>query len=106
MSNMLMVGILVVLVVVNAYFTYRKATDVDDTGRKLLAASQLIYLVFVAVIFLVGWLFGKTGLASKIQSGSSMGAFIGMFVIVGAILAVMIFCKSRLEKKIREEHKL
>lgn len=106
MSNLLLVGILVVLVIVNAYFTYRKATDLDDTGRKLLAASQLIYLVFVGVIFLLGWVVGKTGLAAKLQSGSSTGAFIAMVVIVGAILAVMVFCKSKLEKKIREEHKL
>ena len=54
MSNLLLFGMLTVLVLVNAYFTYRRTTDVDDTGRKLLAASQLIYLVFIGIIFVLG----------------------------------------------------
>lgn len=101
-----MVALLVVLVLVNAYFTYRKATDVDETGRKLLACSQLIYLVFVGVIFLLGKIVASTGIAAKLQNGSSMGAFVGMVVLVAVVLGAMVFCKAKLEKKIRDEHRL
>jgi uncharacterized protein involved in response to NO len=105
MSNWLLFALLSILVVVNAYFTYRKTTDVDDTGRKLLAASQLIYLVFIGVIFVLGKIVGSSGIASKLQGGSTP-AFIGMIVGVAAVLALVLFGKTKLERKIREEHKI
>ena len=51
MSNWLLFILLTVVVAVNAYFTYRRTEGIDDTGRKLLALSQLLYLVFIALIF-------------------------------------------------------
>ena len=105
MSNLLLFGMLTVLVLVNAYFTYRRTTDVDDTGRKLLAASQLIYLVFIGIIFVLGKIVGASGVASKLQGGS-MPAFIAMAVGVAVVLALVLFGKTKLERKIREEHKI
>ena len=105
MSNWLLFGLLAVLVLVNAYFTYRKTTDVDDTGRKLLAASQLIYLVFIGIIFVLGKIVGSSGIASKLQGGSTP-ASIGMIVGVAVVLALVLFGKTKLERKIREEHKI
>ena len=103
MSNWMLFALLAVLVAVDAYFTYRKATDYDETGRRLLAAAQLIYLVFIGVIFLLGKILGGAGIASTLKG---TGGFIGMLVIVAVILAVMIFCKATIEKKIKDEHKL
>ena len=105
MSNLLLFGMLTDLVLVNAYFTYRRTTDVDDTGRKLLAASQLIYLVFIGIIFVLGKIVGASGVASKLQGGS-MPAFIAMAVGVAVVLALVLFGKTKLERKIREEHKI
>ena len=105
MSNWLLLGLLAVLVAVNAYFTYRKTTDVDETGRKLLAASQLIYLVFIGLIFVLGKVVGASGIASKMQGGSTP-AFIGLVIAVAVVLGVVLFGKTRLERKIREEHKI
>jgi len=105
MSNLLLFGMLTVLVLVNAYFTYRRTTDVDDTGRKLLAASQLIYLVFIGIIFVLGKIVGASGVASKLQGGS-MPAFIAMAAGVAVVLALVLFGKTKLERKIREEHKI
>ena len=96
MSNWLLFALLSILVVVNAYFTYRKTTDVDDTGRKLLAASQLIYLVFIGIIFVLGKIVGSSGIASKLQGGSTP-AFIGMIVGVAAVLALVLFGKTKLD---------
>ena len=102
MSNLLLFGMLTVLVLVNAYFTYRRTTDVDDTGRKLLAASQLIYLVFIGIIFVLGKIVGASGVASKLQGGS-MPAFIAMAVGVAVVLALVLFGKTKLERKILGE---
>ena len=106
MSNWLLFGLLAVLVLVNVYFTYRRTTDVDETGRKLLAASQLIYLVYIGIIFVLGKIVGSTGLAKQLSGGSSTAAFIGMVVVVALLMAAVMFFKVRLEKKIREEHKI
>ena len=104
MSNWLLFGLLTVVVIVNVYFTYRRTTDLDDKGRKLLAASQLIYLVFIGFVFVLGYVFNATGLAAAMQGGRS--AFWIMIAVVAAVLAAMLFIKSKLEKKIKEEHKL
>ena len=105
MSNWLLFVLLTVVVAVNAYFTYRRTEGIDDTGRKLLALSQLLYLVFIALIFGLGWLFKVTGIAGKMQAGgSSMPVFIGSIVIVGVVLAGLLYLKRRLENKIREDH--
>ena len=103
MSNWLLFALLAVLVAVDAYFTYRKSTDYDETGRRLLAAAQLIYLVFIGVIFLLGKILGSAGIATTLKG---TGGFIAMLVIVAVVLGVMIFCKKKIEKKIKDEHKL
>lgn len=107
MSNWLLFALLTVVVLVNVYFTYRKTEGVDDTGRKLLAACQLLYLVFIAIVFGLGALLGATGIAAKLQSGgSSMPVFIGSIVVVAVVLVGFLYLKKKLENKIREEHAL
>ena len=45
------------------------------------------------------------GFAGKMQTGgSSMPVFIGSIVIVGVVLAGLLYLKRRLEDKIREDH--
>ena len=105
MSNWLLFALLTVVVLVNVYFTYRRAEGVDDTGRKLLAACQLLYLVFIAFIFALGGILGMLGIASTLQQGkTSMPVFIGSIVIVVIVLFGFLYLKKRLETKIREEH--
>ena len=100
-------ALLAVVVMVNVYFTYRKVEGVDDTGRKLLAASQLLYLVFIAFVFGIGKIFGMMGFTAKLQSGeAAMPIYIGSIVVVGIMLAGFLFLKKRLEDKIRREHAL
>ncbi|MBQ3281340.1 MAG: hypothetical protein IJH41_02925 [Eubacterium sp.] len=105
MSNWLLFVLLTIVVLVNVYFTYRRAEGVDDTGRKLLAASQLLYLVFIVFIFGLGKILGMMGIANGLQSGgASMPVFIGSIVVVGVILFVFLFLKKKLENKIRQDH--
>lgn len=105
MSNWLLFALLTVVVLVNVYFTYRRTEGVDDTGRKLLAASQLLYLVFIVFIFGLGKIFGMLGIAQKLQQGgSSMPVFIGSIVAVGVVLVGFLALKKKLENKIREDH--
>ncbi len=107
MNNILLFVLLTVVVLVNAYFTYRRAEGVDKQGRILLAASQLLYLVIIAVVFGLGWIFKVTGVAAKLQAGgASWPVYIGSIVIVAVVVAALVFFKSRLEKKIRAEHEL
>ena len=102
MGNWLLFILLCVMVMVDAYFTYRKATGVDDTGRKLLAASQLLYLVFIGFIFIFGKIVGATGIAAK--SGGSTGGFFAMIAVVAVVFAGLLFLKAKLEAKIKREH--
>ena len=52
-------------------------------------------------------MFRVTGIAAKMQSGGApMPVFIGSIVIVMAVLAILLFFKQKLEKKIRKEHAL
>ncbi len=105
MNNWLLFGLLTVVVLVNAYFTYRRTEGVDSTGRKLLAASQLLYLVFIALIFGLGRVIGALGIAERLQNGSaSMPLFIGSIVLVGGVLAGFLFLKKKLENRIKEDH--
>ena len=105
MNNWLMFALLAVVVLVNAYFTYRRAEGVDSTGRKLLAASQLLYLVFIIFVFALGKLVGVTGIAGKLQAGgASMPVFIGSIAVVFIVLVGFLALKKKLENKIREEH--
>lgn len=98
-------ALLTIVVLVNAYFTYRRAEGVDSTGRKLLAASQLLYLVFIAFVFGLGKIIGSAGIAAKLQSGgASMPVFIGSIVVVGVVLFGFLYLKKKLENRIREEH--
>lgn len=98
-------ALLTIVVLVNVYFTYRRAEGVDSTGRKLLAASQLLYLVFIAFVFGLGKVLGMMGIADKLQSGgASMPVFIGSIVVVGVVLFGFLYLKKKLENRIREEH--
>ncbi|MBR3147642.1 MAG: hypothetical protein IKF54_05855 [Eubacterium sp.] len=107
MNNLLLFALLAVVVLVNVYFTYRRTEGVDKQGKILLAASQLLYLVVVVVVFGLGWLFKVTGLAGKMQAGgASWPVYIGSIVIVAIVVVVLVYFKSRLEKKIRAEHAL
>ena len=106
MSNWLLFVLLTVVVLVNVYFTYRRTNDLDDKGRMLLAASQLIYLAFIGFVFLLGFVLNATGIVKAMQSGSATTQYIVMIAVIVVVLAVMLFFKSKLEKKIRAEHKL
>ena len=107
MNNWLLLALLAGVVMVNVYFTYRRTLDVDKKGRMLLAALQLLYLVFIGFIFLVGYLLNVTGAIKALQSGSSaLALFAVMVAAILVVFAVMLFFKSRLEKKIKEEHKI
>ena len=107
MNNWLLLALLAVVVMVNVYFTYRRTLDVDKKGRMLLAALQLLYLVFIGFIFLVGYLLNVTGAIKALQSGNSaLALFAVMVAAILVVFAVMLFFKSRLEKKIKEEHKI
>ena len=100
-------ALLAVVVMVNVYFTYRKVEGVDDTGRKLLAASQLLYLVFIAFVFGIGKIFGMMGITAQLQSGgASMPVYIGSIVVVGLFLVLFLFLKKKIEDKIKREHAL
>lgn len=105
MSNWLLFVLLTIVVLVNVYFTYRRAEGVDDTGRKLLAACQLLYLVFIAFVFVLGKIVGMTGIATSLQKGeASMPVFIGSILVVAVVLVGFLFLKKKLEAKIRAEH--
>ena len=105
MNNWLLYALLTVVVLVNAYFTYRRTEGVDVTGRKLLAACQLLYLVFIAIVFGLGAFIGNTGIVEKLQNGkSSMPVFIGSIVVVAAVLVGFLYLKKKLENKIKKEH--
>ena len=105
MNNLLLFALLSVVVLVNVYFTYRRAEGVDRQGKVLLAASQLLYLVIIAVVFGLGWLLKVTGLAGKMQAGgASWPVYIGSIIVVAAVVGALVFFKSRLEKKIRADH--
>ena len=107
MNNWLLFALLTVVVLVNVYFTYRRAEGVDDTGRKLLAAAQLLYLVFIVFVFGLGKIFGMLGIAQSLQSGgASMPVFIGSIAVVFIVLVVFLFLKKKLENKIRQDHAL
>lgn len=105
MNNWMLFALLTVVVVVNVYFTYRRAEGVDDKGRKLLAACQLLYLVFIAAIFALGKVFGSLGILQKLQSGEgSRAIYFGSIIGVFIVLVVFLFLKKKLEDKIRAEH--
>lgn len=105
MSNWLLFVLLTIVVLVNVYFTYRRAEGVDDTGRKLLAASQLLYLVFIIFVFVLGKIVGVMGIANSLQQGgASMPVFIGSILVVAAVLVGFLYFKKKLEEKIRREH--
>lgn len=103
MNNWLLFALLTVVVFVNVYFTYRKTEGIDDKGRMILALSQLSYLVFIALIFLLGKIFNILGFG---KSGAPMALYIGSIAIVAVVLAGFLFLKHKFEKKVREEHKL
>ena len=105
MNNWLLFGLLTVVVIVNVYFTYRRTEGVDNTGRKLLAACQLLYLVFIALVFGLGKLVSMLGIVKQLQNGgASTPVFIGSVVVVGAVLVAFLYFKKKLENRIREEH--
>jgi|GEM_PF-5053962 len=107
MNNVMLFGILVVIVVVNAWFTYRRSEDLDSAGRKMLAASQLIYLVFIGLVFVLGIVARKMGINGQTTgSAHSWLPFILTAVVIVALFVAVLFFKMRLERKIREEHAL
>ena len=107
MNNWMLFALLTVVVLVNVYFTYRRVEGVDNTGRKLLAVTQLLYLVFIVFVFVLGKVFSVMGFTAKLQSGgAAMPTFIGSIVIVGIVLFGFLYLKKKLEDKIRREHAL
>lgn len=99
-------ALLTVVVLVNVYFTYRKVEGVDDTGRKLLAATQLLYLVFIGLVFVLGKVFGMLGIADLQHGKASMPVFVGSVIGVGIVLVGFLYFKKKLEEKIKIEHAL
>ena len=106
MNNWLLYVLLTVVVLVNVYFTYRRSEGVDDTGRKLLGACQLLYLVFVVIAFAMSKVYNALGIGKVQADGASMPLLIGSVLVMLAVFAAFLFLKHKLEKKIREEHKL
>ena len=107
-NNLLLIFLLAVLVLVNCYFTYRRSTDVDETGRKILAALQLIYLVFIGAIFLIGKIVSASGLSKTLNGGGS-GSWTGYLIMIGFVLVlfvVLMILKAKIESKVRSEHAL
>ena len=107
MNNFMLLGLFTVIVFVNAYFTYRRTDYLDDADRKLLAASQLIYLLFIGLIFMLGFIAKKMGINGE-STGSTRSwlPFLIVTVVIVAIFVAVLFIKMRLEAKIKEEHAL
>ena len=106
MNNVLLIVLVTVIVLVNCYFTYRRSDDLDEKGRKILAALQLIYLAFIIAVFALGYIGNKLGLTrgAQLASQKSWLPFIIVTVSLILIFVVVLIFKAKLERKVREEH--